>query len=167
MTRKSKVKPAAVTPVKEVKPAEAVKAVKEVKPVKEDVKPVNLDGFSAETQELLKLLASLQQKMNLTQYDQSYVEQLRTNHQELVKTHRFRAGQLVVWKKGLKNKKLPEPNQPAIIVEVFDEPRFETSRDPGSPYYAEPLDLVLGIMTKEGEFLTFYFDKRRFEPYKE
>lgn len=154
MTRTSKVKSATVKPVQEINP------------VKEAVKPVEPVVQPTDSSDLLKLLASLQQQLNLTQYGQPHVEQLRSAYQELVKTHRFKVGQLVVWKKGLQNKKLPELNQPAIVVEVFEKPRFETNRDPGSPYYAEALDLILGLITPEGEFLTFCYDQRRFEPYE-
>lgn len=33
--------------------------------------------------------------------------------------------------------------------------------------YREPLDLLLGILHKDGDFLMYHFDSRRFQPYHE
>jgi len=36
-----------------------------------------------------------------------------------------------------------------------------------SPYYGEPLDVLLGIFHDDGSFITFYYDSRRFEVLKD
>ena len=80
-------------------------------------------------------------------------------------THNFEPGSFVRWKPGLKNRKFPEYDQPAIVVKVLAIPLISEETDSGSPYFQEPLDLVLGILDDENEFGSFYFDKRRFEPF--
>lgn len=90
---------------------------------------------------------------------------LRRRYEALSIEHRFVAGQLVKWKKGLKNKRVPKEDEPAIVMEVFDNPILDLENGAGSPYFREPLDLVLGILDPDGDFIFGYFDKRRFEPY--
>jgi hypothetical protein len=79
--------------------------------------------------------------------------------------HVFEAGQLVQWKKGLRNKRTPNYGEPMAVIEVLAEPVFATEQSAGSPYFREPLTLILGAVDKDGDFITFYFDARRFEPY--
>lgn len=46
---------------------------------------------------------------------------------------------------------------------------LDSDTETGSTYYREPLDLVLGLFLDEGEhrgdFLSWHFDGRRFEPW--
>lgn len=81
--------------------------------------------------------------------------------------HTFRKGQFVRWKAGLKNRASPAYNEPAVVREVLAAPVFdacEQARCAGSPYFGEPLTLVLAILDPEGDFLEFRYDGRRFEP---
>jgi hypothetical protein len=71
---------------------------------------------------------------------------------------------LVRWKPGLKNKKRPEYNEPAVVVNVLLDPILDTSESAGSPYYRERLDLMLGLIDSDGDFVIFHFDQQRFEP---
>src|SRR3974390_2795379 len=67
----------------------------------------------------------------------------------LDKSHTFEKGQLVRWKAGLKNRSIPAYNEAAIIRAVLAAPVYdgcETARCAGSPYFAEPLSRVLGIV---------------------
>lgn len=82
------------------------------------------------------------------------------------KTYNFKPGDLVQWKQGFKNKKLPHYGQPAIVIEVLENPIHDTSEDAGSPYFREPLDIVLGLIDESGDFLIFHYDKRRFKPFE-
>src|ERR1017187_4719351 len=77
----------------------------------------------------------------------------------------FKPNQLVRWKQGLKNKALPEYNQPAIVWEILSKPRFDNAKAHGaeSPYFYEPLDIVLGVMD-EDEFVLLHYDSRRLGP---
>jgi hypothetical protein len=85
--------------------------------------------------------------------------------ESMLKKNSFKPNQLVRWKEGLKNKALPEYNQPAIIWEILSPPLFENPKShmAGSPYFHEPLDMVLGVMD-EDEFVLLHYDSRRFEP---
>ena len=85
---------------------------------------------------------------------------------EAMKTrHDFQPGQLVRWKAGLKNRELPENDQPAIVWAVLAKPVFDAAPGAGTPYFHEPLDIVLAVMDKEKDFLLYHYDSRRFEPF--
>jgi hypothetical protein len=82
----------------------------------------------------------------------------------LAEQDRFTPGQLVVWKDGLSNRMVPNPGTPVVVIEHKDVP--ERGEHPsGSPYFAEPLDLVLGLIDRDGDFMTCHFDSRRFKLY--
>ena len=80
----------------------------------------------------------------------------------------FKQNQFVRWKQGLKNKALPEYNQPAIVWEILPKARFDNAKAHGavSPYFNEPLDIVLAVMD-EDEFVLLHYDSRRLEPIPE
>lgn len=81
------------------------------------------------------------------------------------KSYEFKRGDLVRWKKGFQNKALPRENEPAIVIDVLQNPVMDNEENGGSAYFQEPLNLILGVLDPDGDFLTFHFDKRRFEPY--
>lgn len=87
-------------------------------------------------------------------------------YESMKKVNAFHPKQLVRWKQGLKNKSLPEYNEPAIVWEILSSPRFDDteSASAGSPYFHEPLDLVIGILDEDEDFVLFHVDSRRFEP---
>lgn len=98
-------------------------------------------------------------------YGEEYISHLKANYSSLLKKEIFEVGQIVKWKKDLKNKRLPYKNQPAIVVSVLNEPIISKEEESSSPYFLEPLDIILGIIIDEDTFLTFYYDSRRFEAY--
>ncbi len=118
---------------------------------------------------LLKLLQEkdLPKLINgeIKEYNEDYIAQLKSASNNFLKKETFQVGQLVKWKKNLRNKKFPYENQPAIVVSVLEEPIFTNQEDSGNPYFREPLDIVLGMVDDENTFLTFYYDSRRFEAY--
>jgi hypothetical protein len=77
----------------------------------------------------------------------------------------FKVGDLVVWKKGLKHKKVPNYSIPAVVIEVLDSPIIDNQAPIASPYYGEKLDLLLGILDDDNDFLCFHYDSQRFELY--
>jgi hypothetical protein len=81
--------------------------------------------------------------------------------------HSFKPNQLVCWKPNLKNRALPEYNEPAIVWEILPEPLYDSvkAHGAGSSYFNEPLDIVLGVMD-EDKFLLLYYDSRRLEPFQ-
>jgi hypothetical protein len=95
------------------------------------------------------------------------VARLKACAARLAKAHAFKRGQLVQWKKGLKNKVTPGYGEPVIVVETLDQPILDQhEKGSGSPYFREPLTLVAGEIDKDGDFLCFHYDGRRFEPYQ-
>jgi len=95
---------------------------------------------------------------------------LKAALEQLQTRHKFRVGQLVQWKRCMKNRRRPSMGEPAIVVEVLEEPVFDTSPEnsgAATPYFREPLDIQLGILDEDGDFSTFHFDSRRFEPFEE
>jgi hypothetical protein len=76
----------------------------------------------------------------------------------------FEPGMLVQWKKGLKNRKVPEYNEPIIVLEALSTPVLDEGKNSGSPYFMESLDLVCGGVF-EDKFIQFHYDSLRFEPY--
>jgi hypothetical protein len=82
-------------------------------------------------------------------------------------SHTFHKGQFVKWKAGLKNRRIPAYNETAIVRDVLTAPVFETcdaAKTSANPYFREPLNLVLGLVDSDGDFLEFYYDARRLEP---
>lgn len=83
--------------------------------------------------------------------------------------HVFAPGDLVTWKPGLKNRRLPRYGHPAVVVEVLDSPVIDGEQESGSTYFRESLDLILGLLCEtgpaRGELLTWHFDGRRFQPW--
>ena len=50
-----------------------------------------------------------------------------------------------------------------MVVEELEQPIIQDTRDSGSPYYREPLDLVLALLDDDRDLLILHYDKRRFE----
>lgn len=96
-------------------------------------------------------------------YDDTHIANLRDCCQKLLTLNTFKVGDLVTWKTGLKNRKYPKKYQPAIVVAVLDTSITNIEDNSGSPYFREPLDVVLGVLSEEGVFNTYYYDKRRFK----
>ena len=78
----------------------------------------------------------------------------------------FKQGQIVVWKENMRNRKKPEYGQPVIVVDVLKEPLKDLS-SPGSAYFNEPLDLVIGFFDEYGDWIVLHVDARCFELFKE
>ncbi len=98
-------------------------------------------------------------------YGEEYLAQLKSAGENFIRKESFEVGQIVKWKKSLKNRSLPHTNQPAIVIAILDEPVISTDNESGSPYFLETLDIILGIIVDDCTFLTFYYDSRRFEAY--
>ncbi|CAA7625680.1 hypothetical protein [Magnetospirillum sp. UT-4] len=97
----------------------------------------------------------------------SSADKLRQRFSSFNKTHSFKPGDIVRWKRGLKNRKLPNEADPAIVIEVFATPLKDPQHGSGSPYFAEKLDISLGILDDEDDFVIYCFDSKRFEPHDE
>lgn len=81
--------------------------------------------------------------------------------------HTFHKGQLVRWKQGFRNRKMPSYNEAVVVREILATPVFDMCdnvRCAGTPDFGEPLTLVLGLLDPDGDFVELHFDGRRFEP---
>ena len=81
--------------------------------------------------------------------------------------HTFQKGDLVTWKPGLRNRKMPDYGEPMVVVEVLGEPVYDQTADSGSPYFREPLTVRCLLVDEEGDALVFYYDARRLMPYRD
>ena len=92
---------------------------------------------------------------------------LRERFQSFTRREAFRAGDVVGWKAGLKNRRWPTYGKPAIVVEVLESPIYDTEKDSGDAYFREPLDLAVGVFIEEGphrgDFVVWHFDSRRLQ----
>ncbi len=89
---------------------------------------------------------------------------LKENYSKVLdKQQKFNPGDLVSWKSGLKNRTKPNYSEPAIVIDVLESPIFDSTNNSGSPYFKEPLDIIVGFVDDDGDFLTMYYDSRRFE----
>ena len=76
-------------------------------------------------------------------------------------------GMLAMWKPGLKNRRFPRYGEPVVVVGLLEPPIVNPDQESGSPYFQEPLGLLLGlVLGEEQEFLVYHADCRRFQPYQ-
>ena len=112
--------------------------------------------------------------LETTQYNEELVrEQINDNEERLLALQRhfsaqplngFKPGQIVQWKPGMQNRRCPKYGEPAIVMEVLNPAVFDNDvNSHGSNMFREPLNLVLGIVDSDGDFLCWHYDGRRFE----
>jgi hypothetical protein len=76
----------------------------------------------------------------------------------------FQAGDLVVWKDGMKNVKVPKYGEPIVVLEMFA--AFRHAND-GTPYGGEPDDMkCIVFKDSEGDLDAYTYDSHRFTKYK-
>jgi hypothetical protein len=82
--------------------------------------------------------------------------------------HIVRPGMVLRWKPGLKNRRLPAYDKPCIVLEVLAAPVYDNG-EPGSTYFREPLDMIVGLFLDEGEhrgdLLAFHACSERYQPW--
>ena len=126
---------------------------------------LNRIGLNEESPNSLLQDASLDDLLSDLEGDLGSV--LRERYALLSQMHPFKPGELVCWKPGLKNRRLPAYGTPAVVLEVIDPPIPDTEQESGSTYFREPLSLVLGLFWDRepgrGDFVAFHVDGRRFE----
>ena len=101
--------------------------------------------------------------------DRDLAQALRARFDSLQRRHAFKPGDLVCWKPGLCNRRMPRAGMPAVVLEVLPDPVLDDAKDSGDAYFREPLDIVLGVFIEQGrhrgDFITWHFDSRRFRPW--
>jgi hypothetical protein len=81
------------------------------------------------------------------QYDQKY---------------EFQPGMIVCWKSQLlSNKGVGGYDDPMIVVKTLEPPILDTASDSGSAYFNEKLDIVVGFIDDDEEFLFLHLDSKR------
>jgi len=128
----------------------------------------DLEGVSKS--DLIKALLVEKKRQRTTVVNiSSLTSQLKVMYEKYtVPQEKFQPGDLIVWKQGLKNKKLPEEDTPVIVVEVLEDIIFdETKGSSGTSYFREPLDLKVGSIDDDGDFVIFHYDSKRFEKYSQ
>lgn len=81
--------------------------------------------------------------------------------------HKFQVGDLITWKRGMNTHRWPVRGEPVVVTAVLEKPRVvdDPSRH-GTPYWHEELDIKVGYLSaKNGEFLEFHADSRRYQPW--
>lgn len=114
---------------------------------------------------LTKALERLSSSDTASLLPESKKDALKRHLEIYQKKHQFTVGQIVRWKPGMKNRKFPDLLEPAIVIQVLEKPITDSSLETGSPYFGEQLDLVLGMISDDGDFLTYYHAGARFEPF--
>ena len=89
------------------------------------------------------------------------IEKLKAAQSLYSEKNEFSVGQIVTWKDGMKNK---NSDGPFVVVEVITTPLRDQNGEAGSPYYRENLDIVLGSLDEDGDFLCFHYDSARMRP---
>jgi hypothetical protein len=113
---------------------------------------------------VLLMKANAESSVASTSSDFSDISKLQKKVSAFLKeAPKFSPGDIVKWKDGLKNKKYPKDGQLCIVIEELEKPIIQDTRDSGSPYYREPLDLVLALLDDDSDLVVFHYDKRRFE----
>ena len=92
---------------------------------------------------------------------EEYLTKLNKRAISIKEKNDFNVGDILIWKDGLKNKVFPAYGQPAIILERF----IPALIDPDVSYN-EKLDVQIGFISSNDEFLTFNYDSSRFKLYK-
>ena len=120
--------------------------------------------------DLRELMAAEQEKLSTPVSEEKRKEiagKLPSIYKVFCKEYKFEEGQLVEWKEGLKNKVRPRLKEPAIVIKILKCPEIDTEKDSGTPYFKEPLDMIIGVIEEnEKNLLFFHVDKRRFKHFE-
>ena len=91
-------------------------------------------------------------------------ELLRSHYESYIEQDpKIQQGSLVQWKDWMKNREMPAYGEPAVVVKLLDEPVLIQGDGPDS---VEHLDVALGVLGDDSEFLVHYYDSRRFKAYE-
>jgi hypothetical protein len=74
----------------------------------------------------------------------------------------FAAGDIITWKKGLRNRQRPNYEETVVVMEVLEKPLRRTDLDAGTQSFNEPLDIKVGMLQSDGDIIVIHVDSRRF-----
>ena len=104
--------------------------------------------------------------LNASKDDDSAIQELKKSYEAYISNESLSTGDIVSWKTGMRNRTLPNYRQPAIVIEKLQYPIFDESQNAGSQYFHEPLDLRVGFLDDNNQFVIYFYDSRRFEKYR-
>ena len=76
----------------------------------------------------------------------------------------FKPGDLVMWKPGLKDCRVPEYGEPVVVLEVAPG-NISSCDDSHNRKYREPCDVRVGVYPDGSTFVGFWMDGKRLQPY--
>lgn len=123
---------------------------------------MDLLTHNLESSDVKKFINSL----DMTKDDDSAIQVLKRSYETYISNESLSTGDVVSWKPGMRNRTLPNYRQPAIVIEKLQYPIFDESQNAGSQYFHEPLDLRVGFLDDNNQFVTYFYDSRRFEKYR-
>lgn len=98
--------------------------------------------------------------------EEAYVASLKERFALFHVEHVFEPGDLVKVKPGMRNSKVGLQGRPLIVMDVLTTP-VPTGAPTNSLYHHERLDLYVAEIDKDGDYIVWLVDSRRFEPYTE
>lgn len=123
---------------------------------------INLLAQNLESDDMKKLINSF----DVPKEDDSAIQELKKSYEAYISNEPLSTGDVVSWRNGMRNRTLPNYRQPAIVIEELQYPIFDESLNAGSQYFHEPLDLRVGFLDDNNQFVTYFYDSRRFEKYR-
>lgn len=89
-------------------------------------------------------------------------ELLRICLEEYLEDNDIQVGQFVTWKPHMKNMRLPDTDDVAIVVEVIkDAPVLNTMGGDGTASHGDRRDIVVGVVDEDGDFMLFVLNSKR------
>lgn len=126
------------------------------------LRQVAADGTNE--QRLEALLAALKGDNNSDHNVKQDIAGLRKAQALYQTRYTFKPGDIVEWKPGLKNKR---GDGPFVVIDKLVVPVLDNEDGAGSPYFQEKLDIILGHVGSDGDFMMYHYDSNRMQPYKE
>lgn len=128
----------------------------------QDIPLMDLLTHNLESNDVKKFINSL----DMTKDEDSAIQVLKRSYETYISNESLSTGDVVSWKPGMRNRTLPNYRQPAIVIEKLQYPIFDESQNAGSQYFHEPLDLRVGFLDDNNQFVIYFYDSRRFEKFR-
>jgi len=94
----------------------------------------------------------------------SNIEDLRKKYALFMRKDALKVGDIVSWKPGLTNRRYPRPGTAGIVTRIFPVPIKDTTKsEAGSPYFNEELNVSIGVIDSDGDFVEFTYDSKRLQ----
>jgi len=95
-----------------------------------------------------------------------YIQDLKERSKSFENKTNFKPGDIVTWKQGLQNKTVPEYGTPGIVIANLNPAVRDEEKGVGSAYFNDILDIQVGFITVDNDFIIFAHDSRRFKVYE-